>query len=107
MLDDLMNFAAMTLVDRGRLSFWMPTANDEETILEIPSHPYLERVSVCVQVFNKCQLPVLSFSVFRLSDMHSKGHEGSSPIKEYQTLHIIYQTIQGKEKCRKESPQTT
>lgn len=54
MLDDLMEFAATMLVDNGRLSFWMPTANDEELLLEIPSHPYLELVSVCVQTFNKC-----------------------------------------------------
>ena len=28
MLDDILVFAAETLVDNGRLSFWMPTAND-------------------------------------------------------------------------------
>lgn len=54
MLDDLMEFAATMLVDNGRLSFWMPTANDEELVLEIPSHHCLELVSVCVQTFNKC-----------------------------------------------------
>ena len=29
MLDDILFFAAETLVDDGRLAFWMPTANDE------------------------------------------------------------------------------
>lgn len=28
MLDDILNFAAATLVDGGRLAFWMPTANE-------------------------------------------------------------------------------
>ncbi len=63
MLGDLMEFAAMILVDNGRLSFWMPTANDEDFVLEIPSHPCLELVSVCVQTFNKC---MNSWSVLRL-----------------------------------------
>ena len=63
MLDDLMDFAAMMLVDNGRLSFWVPTANDEESVLEIPSHPCLQRVSVCIQVFNKCEVPIFQFLV--------------------------------------------
>lgn len=58
MLDDLLDFAVVMLVDGGRLSFWMPTANDEETFLEIPSHPALNLVSVCVQIFNKCMITV-------------------------------------------------
>jgi len=55
MIDDILAFAAETLVDNGRLSFWMPTANDEEEEFPIPAHPYLERVAVCSQVFNKCK----------------------------------------------------
>lgn len=54
MLGDILEFAAMYLVDAGRLSLWMPTANDEEVELEIPMHPCLEIVSICVQAFNKC-----------------------------------------------------
>ena len=54
MLDDLLEFAARHLVDDGRLSLWMPTANDEDVELGIPAHPRLELVSVCVQTFNKC-----------------------------------------------------
>jgi len=54
MLQDILQFSAQTLVDDGRLSFWMPTANDEDQEIPVPSHPYLERVSVCTQVFNKC-----------------------------------------------------
>lgn len=59
MLDDILLFAAQTLVDEGRLSFWMPTANDEDQEIPVPTHPYLETVSVCTQVFNKCS-PLLS-----------------------------------------------
>ncbi|KAI9761379.1 MAG: hypothetical protein M4579_001029 [Chaenotheca gracillima] len=46
MLADILEFAALTLVDHGRLSFWMPTANDDSPVeLDIPSHPCLELVS--------------------------------------------------------------
>lgn len=55
MLNDILNFAARTLVPNGRLSMWMPTANDEDVELEIPTHPSLEVVGVCVQHFNNCQ----------------------------------------------------
>lgn len=54
MLADLLDFATTHLVDDGRLSFWMPTANDEDVYLAIPTHPSLDLVSVCVQPFNKC-----------------------------------------------------
>ena len=57
MLDDLLEFAVELLVDEGRLSLWMPTANDEDVELGIPSHPCLQLVSVCVQTFNKCGYP--------------------------------------------------
>lgn len=55
MLDDILNFAANTLVDDGRLSFWMPTANDEDQEIPVPTHPYMEVVVVCTQPFNKCK----------------------------------------------------
>jgi tRNA (guanine10-N2)-methyltransferase len=54
-LDDILVFAAETLVDNGRLSFWMPTANEEEQQIPAPNHPKLETVANCVQVFNKCK----------------------------------------------------
>ena len=57
MLGDILQFAAQTLVDDGRLSFWMPTANDQDREMPVPTHPYLEIVSVCTQVFNKCAPP--------------------------------------------------
>ena len=61
MLDDILHFSAQTLVDNGRLSFWMPTANDEQQEVPVPTHPYLEVVAVCTQVFNKCMSPACLF----------------------------------------------
>ena len=56
MLDDILQFSAQTLVDGGRLSFWMPTANDQDQEIPVPQHPYMGVVAVCVQDFNKCEL---------------------------------------------------
>lgn len=58
MIDDILFFASNTLVPGGRLSFWMPTANEEQDAkeFEIPQHPNLELVSVCTQPFNKCMI---------------------------------------------------
>lgn len=68
MLDDILAFASDTLVDNGRLSFWMPTANDEEQEIPVPAHPCLEVVVVCVQVFNRCTyLSSDTPLIFRLS----------------------------------------
>ena len=55
MLDDILAFAVDTVVDDGRLSFWMPTANDENQEIPLPTHPSLELVVVCVQKFHKCK----------------------------------------------------
>ncbi|KAK3176201.1 hypothetical protein OEA41_007524 [Lepraria neglecta] len=66
MLDDLLEFAVELLVDEGRLSLWMPTANDEDVELGIPSHPCLQLVSVCVQTFNKWSRRLLTYK--RISD---------------------------------------
>ncbi|KAI9840065.1 MAG: hypothetical protein M1819_000258 [Sarea resinae] len=61
MLDDILEFAALTLVENGRVSLWMPTANDEDVELGIPTHPSLEVVSVCVQAFNKWSRRLLTY----------------------------------------------
>ncbi|KAG6000598.1 hypothetical protein E4U21_005289 [Claviceps maximensis] len=66
MLDDLLAFAADTLVDHGRLSFWMPTANDEDQEIPVPTHPSLELVVICAQKFNKWSRRLITFR--RLSD---------------------------------------
>ncbi|KMQ46035.1 putative RNA methylase domain [Trichophyton rubrum] len=53
MLDDILDFAAQTLVVNGRISLWMPTANEDDVELAIPKHPCLEHLDSCVQPFNK------------------------------------------------------
>ncbi|CAJ2512681.1 Uu.00g008000.m01.CDS01 [Anthostomella pinea] len=61
MLDDILNFATDTLVDNGRISFWMPTANDEEQEIGVPTHPCLAIVVVCTQVFNKWSRRLITY----------------------------------------------
>ncbi|KAL8644171.1 MAG: hypothetical protein Q9226_007900, partial [Calogaya cf. arnoldii] len=85
MLCDILEFAAVYLVDGGRLSLWMPTANDEEVELEIPMHPCLEVVSVCVQAFNKWSRRLLTYRRLRDEDVkegsltrYTKKEEGST-----------------------------
>ncbi|KIX04248.1 uncharacterized protein Z518_07802 [Rhinocladiella mackenziei CBS 650.93] len=56
MLYDILAFAARTLVDGGRLAFWMPSANENdvaEEVTVIPMHPNLELKHECIQKFNK------------------------------------------------------
>lgn len=61
MLDDILDFAAQTLVVNGRISLWMPTANEDDVELAIPKHPCLEHLDSCVQPFNKCKPPIYIF----------------------------------------------
>jgi tRNA (guanine10-N2)-methyltransferase len=67
MLDDILDFAAISLVDNGRLSFWMPTANDEDQEIKIPQHPSLEITSVCTQAFNRCKSLLPPSSTIKLT----------------------------------------
>ena len=53
MLGDILDFAARTLDDKGRLAFWMPIANDADEEFPVPQHPMLDLRGNCVQVFNK------------------------------------------------------
>ncbi|RPA99316.1 tRNA guanosine-2'-O-methyltransferase [Choiromyces venosus 120613-1] len=62
MLDDILQFAADHLVPGGRLCFWMPTANEDFSQLDIPTHPQLELVSVCVQEFNKWSRRLITYT---------------------------------------------
>lgn len=61
MLDDILDFAARTLVDGGRLAFWMPSANELDQELALPEHPLLTLEHVCIQVFNKWSRRLLVF----------------------------------------------
>ncbi|KAF3766752.1 tRNA guanosine-2'-O-methyltransferase [Cryphonectria parasitica EP155] len=61
MLDDILQFSAETLVDGGRLSFWMPTANDQDQEIGVPTHPCLEIITICVQPFNKWSRRLITY----------------------------------------------
>lgn len=61
MLNDILHFASETLVDNGRLAFWMPTANDEAQELAVPTHPCLALVAVCVQPFNRWSRRLITY----------------------------------------------
>ena len=61
LLQDVLELAAVMLVDGARLSMWMPTANEDQTELEVPSHPGLDLVSICVQHFNKWSRRLLTY----------------------------------------------
>jgi len=54
MLDDILEFAAESLVDNGRLSFWVPTSNERDEEILPPQHRCLAITSVCTQSFYKC-----------------------------------------------------
>ncbi|KAF2108519.1 S-adenosyl-L-methionine-dependent methyltransferase [Lophiotrema nucula] len=73
MLDDILAFAATTLVENGRLSMWMPIANDEDIEIMIPTHPCLEISSVCVQPFNKWSRRLLTYRRLPDSEVSQEG----------------------------------
>lgn len=78
MLDDILDFAARTLVDHGRLAFWMPSANEnefgEEEVTFIPRHPLLELKHECIQRFNKWSRRLLVYErrAGNHGDLHSE-----------------------------------
>jgi tRNA (guanine10-N2)-methyltransferase len=82
LLDDILAFAVSTLVEDGRISMWMPTANDEDIELIIPSHPCLELTSVCVQAFNKWSRRLLTFRRLREAEVPEGALESIK--KEYE-----------------------
>lgn len=71
LLDDVLEFAARTLADGGRLAFWMPSANEnelgEEEVTVIPQHRLMELKHECVQRFNKWSRRLLVYE--RLPDL--------------------------------------
>jgi tRNA (guanine10-N2)-methyltransferase len=60
----------------------MPTANDEDIELIIPSHPCLELTSVCVQAFNKWSRRLLTYRRRRDSEVPEGALEMAK--KEYE-----------------------
>jgi tRNA (guanine10-N2)-methyltransferase len=82
MLDDVLEFAARTLVDGGRLAFWMPTANEEEEI-SVPENPYLQLVHCCVQPFNKWSRRLLVYRRRKVVEVGNlRGVKGDRQIRE-------------------------
>lgn len=73
MLDDILDFAALSLVPNGRLSFWMPTSNDKDEEIMVPEHPCLEVKSVCTQAFNKWSRRLITYR--RKADSEMEGIE--------------------------------
>ncbi|KAL2105349.1 hypothetical protein VUR80DRAFT_8522 [Thermomyces stellatus] len=61
MLDDILAFATASLVDGGRLAFWMPTSNEEAEEIRPPTHPCLQIVAVCRQDFNKWSRKLIAY----------------------------------------------
>ncbi|KAJ4352900.1 hypothetical protein N0V95_003875 [Ascochyta clinopodiicola] len=82
LLDDILAFAACTLVPNARLSLWMPTANDEDVELIIPAHPCLELHSVCVQAFNKWSRRLLTYRRRTASEVPEGGEVA---VRAYET----------------------
>lgn len=85
MLGDILDFAATSLVDGGRLSLWMPTANDEEAELGIPKHAALELTFLCVQAFNKC-MSYLWNTLIKELDRFADFPTGSRRLLTYRRL---------------------
>ena len=83
LLDDILEFAVATLVEDGRISMWMPTANDEDIELVIPTHPCLELQSVCVQAFNKWSRRLLTYRRLREAELPN-GYLTETRRKEYE-----------------------
>ncbi|KAL4787258.1 hypothetical protein BJX76DRAFT_345739 [Aspergillus varians] len=75
MMNDILTFAARTLITDGRLCMWMPTASDEEAEISVPMHPNLEVTSVSVQPFNNWSRRLITYRRLpegELSDVSSR-----------------------------------
>lgn len=79
MLDDILDFAARTLVGGGRLAFWMPCANDADEEFPIPQHMMLELKHSCIQVFNKWSRRLLVYERVSgdVAENVSNGHQAT------------------------------
>ncbi len=95
MLDDILDFAARTLVDGGRLAFWMPSANEdefgEEVATVIPTHQQLRLKHECVQRFNRWSRRLLVYE--RLpGTLASHGGDLESVVQELAGVGIAART---------------
>lgn len=85
MLGDILDFAARTLVDGGRLAFWMPCANEAEEEFAVPRDPkgLVILRYVCVQNFNRWSRRLLVYErvageIAESADGLATGIEGLS-----------------------------
>ncbi|KAF2204616.1 tRNA guanosine-2'-O-methyltransferase [Delitschia confertaspora ATCC 74209] len=90
LLADILAFASDTLVENGRLSMWMPTANDEDYDLAIPSHPSLQIVSVCVQPFSKWSRRLLTYRRLPRTEVTGNGEESMDAVKKNENGEEVY-----------------
>ena len=96
MLGDILAFAANTLVDDGRLAFWMPAASEEGGggggggggASGIPQHACLELLHCCVQPFNKWERRLLVYRRRRREETTDGGQLLSSPASGGEALPI-------------------
>ncbi|ERF75176.1 hypothetical protein EPUS_06216 [Endocarpon pusillum Z07020] len=77
MLDDILAFAADTLVTDGRLAFWMPSANEDDEELAIPKRVELELVECCVQRFHRWSRRLLVYRRRRKEELKELDVNGS------------------------------
>ena len=61
MLGDILAFSVSVLVVGGRVSLWMPAANEAEEVLALPKREGVVLESVCTQVFNKWSRRLLTY----------------------------------------------
>ncbi|KAL5042205.1 hypothetical protein BDW71DRAFT_200773 [Aspergillus fruticulosus] len=61
MMNDILTFAAHTLVTGGRLCMWMPTSGEEEAELSVPMQENLEVLSISVQPFNNWSRRLITY----------------------------------------------
>lgn len=98
MLDDILDFAARTLVDGGRIAFWMPSANEnelgQEVITDIPTHALLDLKHECIQRFNKWSRRLLVYQrvpgVVERHDPDGRRVENGSTADELNPFRKIY-----------------
>ncbi|KAL6239037.1 hypothetical protein BDW75DRAFT_227416 [Aspergillus navahoensis] len=61
MMNDILTFAARTLVTGGRLCMWMPTSGEQEAELSVPMQENLEVLSISVQPFNNWSRRLITY----------------------------------------------
>ncbi|KAL5000521.1 hypothetical protein BDV10DRAFT_192824 [Aspergillus recurvatus] len=61
MMNDILTFAARTLVTGGRLCMWMPTSGEEEGELSVPMQENLEVLSISIQPFNNWSRRLITY----------------------------------------------